>query len=144
MKANRRMLELWSALGIQRLRKVNSLTATINMPIGTTPLADGHYIPNLAFGTGSALYGQNAQDAVKAALDAGFRHIDTAQAYQNEKSVGDALGDWLGARSSMDKNARQAKRDKLWVTTKYSGGDKGPLKELEDSLERVGPLEIYV
>ena len=99
------------------------------MPIGSTPLRDGHRIPNLAFGTGSALYGHDAQDAVQAALHAGFRHVDTAQAYQNEKSVGDALGEWLGEGHHA--------RNKVWVTTKYSGGDKGPLQELKDSLKRV-------
>ncbi|KIM22418.1 hypothetical protein M408DRAFT_332928 [Serendipita vermifera MAFF 305830] len=103
------------------------------MPIGTTLLADGRRIPNLAFGTGSVLKNHDAQAAVKAALDSGFRHVDTAQFYNNEESVGNALREWLGDDSS----AMNAKRDQVWVTTKYSGGEKGPLGELTESLGRL-------
>jgi diketogulonate reductase-like aldo/keto reductase len=42
-------------------------------------LNDGHSIPSIAFGTGTALGGRDASDYVLQALDSGFDHIDTAQ-----------------------------------------------------------------
>lgn len=54
-------------------------------------LANGVKIPVLGFGTWQTPDGQTAVDAVKAALAAGYRHIDTAQGYQNEESVGIGL-----------------------------------------------------
>jgi diketogulonate reductase-like aldo/keto reductase len=125
------------------------------MPIGSTPLNDGHHIPNLAFGTGSALKGKDAQDAVTAALHAGFRHIDTAQFYRNEESVGNGLWAWLerglvtvegdvesNARSAGPVVVRRPKREDVWVTTKLGDGDKGALEELKESLRKVPNLSL--
>ena len=44
-------------------------------------------IPSIGFGTWQ-LKGDTATEAVKTALETGYRHIDTAQAYENEKEVG--------------------------------------------------------
>ena len=44
-------------------------------------LNDGHHIPVLGFGTWKAKDGEEAYQAVKAALEAGYRHIDTAAIY---------------------------------------------------------------
>jgi diketogulonate reductase-like aldo/keto reductase len=55
-------------------------------------LSSGAAIPLLGFGTW-ALRGTEAQAAVRTALDAGYRHIDTATAYGNEEQVGRALRD---------------------------------------------------
>jgi diketogulonate reductase-like aldo/keto reductase len=119
------------------------------MPIGTTPLNDGNHIPNLAFGTGTALKGKDARDAVSAALHAGFRHLDTAQAYGNEQSVGDGLRRWLGEERGNDAASsnvlegqvplRRHKREDVWVTTKFGSADKGALEELKESLRKVRP-----
>lgn len=62
-------------------------------------------IPNLGLGTFRMKEGE-ARDIVAAALAEGYRHIDTAQAYENEQEVGQAL------------NAADVARDKVFVTTK--------------------------
>jgi diketogulonate reductase-like aldo/keto reductase len=54
-------------------------------------LSNGVKIPCIGFGTWQTEDGETTINAVKAALDTGYRHIDTAAAYENEKSVGKAL-----------------------------------------------------
>ncbi|XP_036351105.1 prostaglandin-E(2) 9-reductase-like isoform X1 [Ochotona princeps] len=56
-------------------------------------LNDGHFIPVLGFGTYAAeeVPKSEAGEATKIAIDAGFRHIDAAYAYQNEEEVGQAI-----------------------------------------------------
>ncbi len=56
----------------------------------TVSLAQGGAIPLLGFGTWQ-MHGDEAYDAVRAALDVGYRHIDTATMYRNEAEVGRAL-----------------------------------------------------
>ncbi|KAG9046310.1 hypothetical protein FS842_000958 [Serendipita sp. 407] len=121
------------------------------MPIGTTKLRDGRCIPNLAFGSGSALRGKDAYESVAAALRTGFRHIDTAQLYHNEDSVGMAIKEWLDGDLGYESRGSEKhvignsptfglssnKREDLWVTTKYGGGDQGPYEELKNSLKRL-------
>ena len=119
------------------------LNLHFDMRIGHTELNDGRAIPNLAFGTGSAFRGKDVYDTVTAALKAGFRHIDTAQAYHNEDSVGQAIKDWTKSESCLENSGDEEKlqsaneRGQLWITTKYSGGPAGPYKELKSSLQRV-------
>src|SRR3954469_20831502 len=48
-------------------------------------------IPQLGFGTWQIPEGAPAYDSVRSALEAGYRHIDTARAYGNEASVGRAV-----------------------------------------------------
>ena len=57
------------------------------------PLATGATIPALGFGTWQIPDGAPAYDATRAALRAGYRHIDSARAYGNEASVGRAVRD---------------------------------------------------
>lgn len=54
-------------------------------------LSNGVTVPKLGFGTWQIQEGQEAYDAVQYALEAGYRHIDTAFVYGNEKSVGHAV-----------------------------------------------------
>jgi len=54
-------------------------------------LSNGVKIPCIGFGTWKAPSGDITKNAVKAALDAGYRHIDAAQAYANEDSVGQGI-----------------------------------------------------
>ena len=56
--------------------------------MNTYTLENGVKIPVLGFGTWQTPAGKVATDAVLAALDAGFTHIDTAEMYGNEKSIG--------------------------------------------------------
>ncbi|MCL4139853.1 UNVERIFIED_CONTAM: hypothetical protein GTU68_017684 [Idotea baltica] len=91
------------------------------------------HIPRLGFGT----YGRTNQDGVEAigfALETGYRHLDTAQSYNNEKEVGAAL-----AQSAID-------REDIWVTTKVDMANFGAGKlvpSLEISLEKLGgPVDL--
>ena len=65
---------------------MNALTGTYELNGGTT-------IPKLGFGTWLLKEGDECYDAVAAALEAGYRHIDSARAYHNEASVGRAVRD---------------------------------------------------
>ena len=55
-------------------------------------LNDGAYIPQLGFGVFQIEPARTAE-AVKAALEIGYRHIDTAEMYRNEKGVGQGIRD---------------------------------------------------
>ena len=69
-------------------------------------LNDGNRIPQYGIGVYMVPEGPETVNAVKAALELGVRHIDTAHAYQNERSVGKAVKE-----SGIE-------RDKIWITTK--------------------------
>ena len=68
-------------------------------------------MPLLGFGTWR-LRGQPAYEAIRAALDVGYRHLDTATMYGNEAEVGRALADSAGprARCSSPPSCRRARR----------------------------------
>jgi 2,5-diketo-D-gluconate reductase A len=66
------------------------VTSSPAHPVPTIDLNDGHAIPQLGFGVFQIPPAETAT-AVSAALEAGYRHIDTAEMYGNEKGVGDAL-----------------------------------------------------
>lgn len=91
-------------------------------------LADGHVIPQLGYGVWR-IADEIASQCVRNALDAGYRHIDTAKIYENERGVGEGL------RSS------NIPRSELFITTKLwndAHGDLGAVrKALEDSLIRL-------
>ena len=90
-------------------------------------LNDGHTIPQLGLGTWP-LKDKEAAAAVASAIELGYRHIDTAVRYGNEKGVGQ------GVRDS------GVPREELFVTTKLDGkfqGDDKALAGLEDSLKRL-------
>ena len=57
----------------------------------TYTLNNGVKIPIIGFGTWQTPDGEVAKESVLAALNAGYRHIDTAKAYGNEDSVGEAI-----------------------------------------------------
>lgn len=78
-------------------------------------LNDGNKIPQMGIGVYEVPDGKPTYDAVTNALKLGYRHIDTAHAYQNERSVGRAVKD------------SGIPRDQVWITTKlwpteYGGG----------------------
>lgn len=63
------------------------------------PLASGTAIPQLGFGTYKVVSG--VYEAIRSAIDLGYRHIDTAQMYGNEAEVGRALADCGVDRSEL-------------------------------------------
>lgn len=79
----------------------------------TMILAGGVKIPRLGFGTWQIPEGEACYDAVSRALEAGYRHIDTARAYGNEKSVGRAV-----------RNAGLAPEE-VFITSKLPAEEKG-------------------
>jgi diketogulonate reductase-like aldo/keto reductase len=64
-------------------------------------LNDGHAIPVVAFGTGTALYAKECANLVLDALKTGYTSLDGAQIYANSQSIGDALKQWGGKREDV-------------------------------------------
>jgi diketogulonate reductase-like aldo/keto reductase len=97
-------------------------------------LADGQQMPRLALGVWQVPNGPECETVVRSALELGYRHIDTAQAYGNEESVGRALRD-----SGLP-------REQVFLTTKFYPARKDPVAEAEGSLERLGVdyLDLYI
>ncbi len=91
-------------------------------------LHDGGQLPAIGFGTWK-LQGDDASNAVSQALEAGYRLIDTAAIYGNEKPVGEAI-----VSSGID-------RDDIFVTTKLWNDDQGydsAIEALDLSLDKLG------
>jgi len=97
-------------------------------------LADGNRIPLLGLGVWQVPDGRPCSDAVTWALELGYRHIDTAQSYGNEESVGTAL------------RASGVPRDQVFITTKFFPGGRDPVAALEQSLRRlkVDHVDLYL
>lgn len=92
----------------------------------TVRLTSGAEMPLLGFGTWQ-LEGQIARDAVSAALEAGYRHLDTATIYGNEREVGAALRD------------SGVPREDVFITTKCPPQNAGrELETLRESLDLLG------
>jgi 2,5-diketo-D-gluconate reductase A len=89
-------------------------------------LNNGISIPQLGFGVFQVLPGET-QQAVEAALEAGYRHIDTAAAYRNESGVGAAL------------RVSGLPREELFITTKLRNGEQGSARRaFDNSLAELG------
>ncbi len=97
-------------------------------------LTDGNELPMLGLGVWQVPDGPECVNAVRWALELGYRHIDTAQAYRNESSVGQGL--------------REAgvPREDVFITTKFYPARKDPVAELEQSLRRLGVdhVDLYI
>lgn len=87
-----------------QLNKLTKLT--------TVTLSTGRKIPQIGYGT-YQLKGQDCIDGTKAAMNAGYTHIDTASIYGNEKEIRKAIED-LGIG-----------REKLYITSKVSPQQQG-------------------
>jgi diketogulonate reductase-like aldo/keto reductase len=98
------------------------------------PLADGNQIPLLGLGVWQVPNGSDCSNAVRWALELGYRHIDTAQAYGNEESVG------RGLRES------GVPREEIFLTTKFFPRRRDPAAEAENSLRRLGvdQVDLYI
>ena len=100
-------------------------------------LSNGVKIPCIGYGTWQTPDGEVTENCVKNAIDAGYRHIDTAFAYGNEASVG------AGIKKS------GISRDELFVTTKHWVTERGydkTIKAVETSLSLLGLdyLDLYL
>jgi diketogulonate reductase-like aldo/keto reductase len=97
-------------------------------------LGDGNRMPLLGLGVWQMRDGRECVDAVRWALELGYRHVDTAQAYGNEESVG------RGLRES------GVPREEVFLTTKFYPGHKDPVAEAGRSLERLGVdhVDLYI
>jgi 2,5-diketo-D-gluconate reductase A len=97
-------------------------------------LADGNPIPMLGLGVWQVPNGPECVNAVRWALELGYRHIDTAQAYGNEESVGRALHD------------SGVPREEVFITTKFYPAHRDPAAEAENSLRRIGvdQVDLYI
>ncbi len=114
-----------------------AMTDTTTASAPTVRLNDGREIPQLGLGVWQVA-DEIAADAVATALDAGYRHVDTAAIYGNERGVGEGI-----RTSGVD-------RDDVWVTTKLwndaQGGIDSVRAALEASLERLGldSVDLYL
>lgn len=75
----------------------------------TILLPNGHVMPMVGFGTWQASE-EELQDALNIALEAGYRHIDTAPVYENEKVIGHVLKEWF--------DSGRIKRSDIFIVTK--------------------------
>ncbi|MCL4695345.1 MAG: aldo/keto reductase [Candidatus Hydrogenedentes bacterium] len=92
-------------------------------------LSNGIEMPLLGLGVWRSGPGAETEQAVRWALDAGYRHIDTAAIYQNEESVGKGVAE------------SDVPRDEVFVTTKVWNTDQGydtTLRAMETSLKKLG------
>lgn len=96
---------------MRALVRSNMLSYTLN---------DGTTTPWLAFGTGTALYKKDATEAVRVAIENGVTHLDGAQMYENEDSLGAGI------------KASGKPRSELYVTTKLKGLAEG--QTIKDTL----------
>lgn len=107
-----------------------SLTAKVK-------LNNGVEMPWFGLGVWQVKDGEEAKDSVKAALKAGYIGIDTAAAYKNEKSVGEAIRE-----SGLN-------REDLFITSKVWNGDQGydeTLAAFDATMEKLGldVLDLYL
>ena len=106
----------------------------------TYTLANGVTIPKLALGTW-LIPDEEAPAAVKAAIEAGYRHIDTAQAYENERGVGEGIREGI----------REAglSREQIFITTKVAAEIKTyeeAAASIDESLKKLecGPADLII
>jgi 2,5-diketo-D-gluconate reductase A len=89
-------------------------------------LSNGVEMPLLGLGVWQIPDGRPTEQAVRWALEAGYRHVDTAALYRNEDGVGRAVRD------------SGVPREELFVATKFNPRDPDPERACEDSLRRLG------
>src|SRR3954454_17712927 len=96
--------------------------------VPTIKLNDGREIPQLGFGVFQISPDETAA-AVQQAIEIGYRHIDTAEMYQNEQGDGDGI------------RASGLNRSDVWITSKLNNGDHEPdaaRRAFEGTLQQLG------
>ncbi|WP_031426146.1 aldo/keto reductase [Flavimarina sp. Hel_I_48] len=104
---------------------------------GTWELSNGVKMPYVGLGVWQSDQGEEVMNAVKWALKAGYRHIDTAAAYKNEEGVGKAIKE------------SGVNREDIFVTSKLWNDDQGyeeTLKAFETTMEKLqlDVLDLYL
>jgi len=104
---------------------------------GTWQLVNGVEMPYLGLGVWQTKDGDQVVNAVKWAIEAGYRHIDTAAIYQNELGVGRGVHE-----SGID-------RSDIFITSKVWNSDQGydsTLRAFDNSLKKLGTdyLDLYL
>src|SRR3954471_7436732 len=97
-------------------------------PVPVVDLNDGRSIPQLGLGV-YKVPASEVEAVIRTALDVGYRHIDTATLYRNERGVGRAV------------RAAEVPREDLFVTTKLWNDDHGydrALRAFDESMSRLG------
>ena len=102
----------------------------------TLPFNDGRSIPQLGLGVWQVADDVAAQ-CVQTAIEAGYRHVDTAAIYENERGVGDGI------------HASGVERDELFVTTKLWNSEQGfdaTMRAFNTSCEllRLDEIDLYL
>lgn len=123
-------------MGVSPL-KMYTMNKSITNIKGTFVLNNGVEMPYLGLGTYQSDNEQEVVDAIKIALNVGYRHIDTASAYKNEEGVGKGI---------LESNVN---RKDIFVVSKVWNTDQGydnTIKAFEESLERLGLdyLDLYL
>ena len=93
-------------------------------------LKNGVKIPCIGFGTWQSADGPTAENAVREAIEAGYRHIDTAAIYRNERSVGRGIKD------------SGIKREDIFVTSKVWNTCRGYQTTLEAFEKTLSDLQL--
>lgn len=117
-----------------------SQTPNHYLPQQTIKLNDGNEIPLLGIGTWNA-QGAELKEAIKAAIYAGYRHIDTAANYKNESVIGEAVAECI--------NEGAVCRKELYITTKVwnnSHSRKAVPRALQASLKalKLNYVDLYL
>jgi len=104
---------------------------------GTVTLNNGVEMPYLGLGVFKVNDGNEVINSIHYALDAGYRHVDTAALYANEEGVGKAI------------NEHSIDRDELFVTSKVWNSEQGyetTLKAFDSSMQKLGfeYLDLYL
>ena len=104
------------------------------MTVPTVTLPGGDELPTVGYGTWD-IEGDDLRVGLRAALDAGYTHVDTAEGYMNEDVIGEVLADY--------------DRDDVFLTSKVlpkNLGYESVLRSCEASLERLGTdyLDLYL
>jgi len=102
--------------------------------VPTQTLPSGDELPQVGYGTWN-IDGETVKEGVRAALDAGYAHVDTAEGYKNEAEVGEALADY--------------DREDVFLTSKVLAKNlnyDSVTESCRDSLDRLGTdyLDLYL
>ncbi|KAJ1551817.1 hypothetical protein HK096_003388 [Nowakowskiella sp. JEL0078] len=101
-------------------------------------LKSGHFIPAVGMGT-YRLKGDNVKNAIRDAIELGYRMFDTASVYRNEEEIGEVLGEFI--------KIGKLRREDLFITTKIGPKDQGEdkaYKAVLESLRKLGPEIGYL